>query len=442
MIKRLTAGAVMVATLTMAGLSTASAATSKGWELPAMSVPAAHTISDGEGVTVAIIDTGIRTDHPALKGRAKEGPDFLQEDDQSESWYGEHGTSMASSILDVAPQAKILGLRVIRDRDDPNYQTSHEALHQGSMDGDRPFAQAITYAVDHGADVISMSLGSDSAWDAYQQDEAEAIEYALSKGVVLLAGAGNEGDIEQGEENIVAYPAAYPGGISVAASVPGGSRATFSSVHSYVDIAAPGVVIHSADADSGGRKPVHGSSSACALAAGVSALIVSKYPDLAPRQVAQVLKETASHASRGYSVETGYGVINAHAALQAAGDLTPEKTVAIGEVGTGVHFGPGDDGTPQMVSYGLDPEYFAIAAVGAFVGLLAVFGGFWLVKSGRRPQGEGSGDTVLGGPAAYPQYDQQPMSAQHNPYGQPIQPQQNPYRQQPAPPHGQWPPQQ
>nr|WP_240449063.1 S8 family serine peptidase [Streptomyces harenosi] len=408
-----------------------------------MSVPAAHTISEGKGATVAIIDTGIRTDHPALKGRAKEGPDFLQEDDQSESWYGEHGTSMASSILDVAPQARVLGLRVIRDPDDPDYQNSREALHQGSSrDGDRPFAQAITYAVDHGADVISMSLGSDSAWDAYQEDEAEAIEYALSKGVVLLAGAGNEGDVEQGEENIVAYPAAYPGVISVAASVPDGARATFSSVHSYVDIAAPGVLIHSADAASGGRKPVQGTSSACALAAGVSALIVSKYPELPPRQVAQVLKETASHASRGYSVETGYGVINAHAALRAAGDLRPEKPAAIGKAGAGVHFGPGDDGTPQMVSYGLDPLYFAIAAGGAFVGLLAVSGGFWLVRSGRRLQGEGFGGTAPGGPAAYPQYAQQPMSAQHNPYGQPIQPQQNPYRQQPTPPHSQWPPQQ
>lgn len=87
-----------------------------------MSVPAAHTISQGEGVTVAVVDTGIRTDHPVLKGRATEGPDFLQANDKSESWYGEHGTAMASSVLDIAPKAKILGLRVVRDEDDPNYQ--------------------------------------------------------------------------------------------------------------------------------------------------------------------------------------------------------------------------------------------------------------------------------------------------------------------------------
>ncbi|MBA4864413.1 S8 family serine peptidase [Streptomyces sp. PSKA54] len=408
-----------------------------------MSVPAAHASSEGEGVTVAVLDTGIRTDHPALKGRAKEGPDFLQEDDQSESWYGDHGTSMASSVLDVAPEAKVLGLRVIRDPDDPDYQTPDEVTGQGgSRDNSHGLSQAITYATDHGADVISLSLGSGSVWDTYDEEQAKAIEYALSKGVVVLAALGNEGNVERGEENQVSYPAAYPGVISVAASVPGGSRAPFSSVHSYADIAAPGVVINAADYRSSGRKPVQGTSSACALAAGVSALIVSKYPDLPPRQVAQVLEGTASHASRGHSVETGYGVINAHAALRAAAKLTPEKPVAIGKAGAGVHFGPGDDGTPQMVTYGLDPEYFAIAAGGALTGLLAILGGLWLFRSGRRLQRLGPSDGGPGGSAGYPQYGQQPVPLQQNPYQQAVPPPRNPYQQQPTSPHGQWPPQQ
>ncbi|CAL9546382.1 hypothetical protein SUDANB58_04356 [Streptomyces sp. enrichment culture] len=432
MIRRLVTSTVLAVSLTVAGASTASAALPKGWELPAMSVPAAQSVSRGEGVTVAVLDTGIRTDHPELKHRAKEGPDFLGGgDDKSEPWYGGHGTAMTSSVLDVAPEAEVLGLRVIRDPEDPAYQTPEEAMEQGgSSDNGRAIAQAITYATDHGADVISMSLGSGSVWNTLDKDDVAAVEYALSKGVVLLAAAGNEGNVEKGEDNIISYPAAYPGVIGVAAALPDGSRASFSSVHSYVDIAAPGVDINAADSRSSGRKPGDGTSTACALAAGVSALIVSKYPDLAPRQVAQVLKETASHGSSGPTVETGYGMVDADAALKAAARLTPQKAVPIGEAGAGTHFGPGDDGTPKMVSQGLDPAYFGIAAAGAFVALVTMLGGFLLLRSGRRLQQQGRlGAGGLGAPTGPPGQFAPP----------PGLPQQNPY-QQPAPPPGQWAP--
>lgn len=431
MIKRITAGAVLAATLTMAGASAASAETPLGWELPAMSVPAAQAISKGEGVTVAVLDTGIRTDHPALKGRAKEGPDFLRGNDTSKPWYGDHGTSMASSVLDVAPRAQILGLRVIRDYDDPN-NTADDGVQGNSSDNPHALSQAIRYAVDHGADVISMSLGSRSTWGGYGAEDLAAIDYALSKGVVVLAAVGNLGDRQQGGDNAISYPGAYPGVITVAASDPDGSRAAFSSVHSYVDVAAPGVVINGADSRSSGRKPGEGTSSACALTAGVSALIVSGYPDLSPRQVERVLERTASHASRGHDAETGYGVVNAQSALEAAAKLVPEKRVVIGETGTGVHFGPGDDGTPKTFSQGIDPWYVGLAACGALVTILAVVGGVWLFKSGRRLQRQGLGEGGQGGPVAYPpQYGQQPFP-----------PQQNPYQQQSTPPHSQWPPQQ
>jgi subtilisin family serine protease len=427
-IKRLTVSALLAATLTVAGASVASAKTPLGWELPAMSVPAAQALSKGEGVTVAVLDTGVRTTHPTLKGRAKEGPDFLRGNDTSKPWYGDHGTSMASSILDVAPRAQVLGLRVIRDYDDPNYKAD-DGVQGNSRDNPRALSQAIRYAVDHGADVISMSLGSRSTWGGYDTEDLAAIDYALSKGVVVLAAVGNLGDLEQGGDNAISYPGAYPGVITVAASGADGSRAPFSSVHSYIDIAAPGVAINAADSRSDGRKPGEGTSSACALAAGASALIVAKYPDLAPRQVEQVLEKTASHASRGHSAETGYGVINAQRALHAAAELTPEKRVVIGDSGTGMHFGPGDDGTPKTFSQGVDPWYLGLAACGALVAILAMVGGVWLCKSGRRLQRQGLGDGGPGGSTAYPQY------------GQPIPPQQNPY-QQPTPPQGQWPPQQ
>ena len=423
MIKRITTSTLLAAVLTLAGTSVASADPSQGWELPAMSVPAAHAISQGEGVTVAVIDTGIRTDHPVLKGRAMEGPDFLQANDKSQSWYGEHGTAMASSILDVAPEAKVLGLRVVRDEDDPNYRG-------GSMSNPDALSQAITYAADHGADVISMSIGSRVLWGGFNERDLKAIDYALSKGVVLVGAVGNLGDKTDGGDNAISYPSAYPGVITVAASTPDGSRASFSSVHSYIDVAAPGVSVYEADYRSSGRTSGEGTSAACALAAGVSALIVSKYPDLTPRQVERVLEGTASDASRGYSAETGYGVINAEAALQAAAKLTPEEKVAIGDAGTGLHFGPGDDGTPKTYSQGVDFFKVGVAAVGALMTLLTMLGGFWLFKSGRRAQRQGSGSGEPRRPLAHPSYVQPPVPPQRNPY------------QQPAPPHGQWPPRQ
>jgi subtilisin family serine protease len=365
--------------LVLAAPGTAFAA--NGWELTALSVPAANKISKGDGVTVAVIDTGVRIGHPALKGRASDGPDFLKETDQSESWYGIHGTSMASSVLDVAPAAKVLGLRAIRDDEDPDYKDWVGQLANPDVLGGHAVIDAIRYAADSGAKVISMSLGSDTPFGAYQDDEARSIEYALSKGVVVIAALGNEGD----EENPVAYPAAYPGVIAVAATNQDGSRAKFSSVHSYADVAAPGVGINAANATTNGRKPVNGTSSATALTAGVVALIVAKYPDLAPRQIEQLLEKTASNHSAGHNPLTGYGVIDAAKALKAAAAVTPQPAVLpVGKQGAATHFGSGDDGTARTTHQPLDPEYFVLAAIVGVPGLIAILVGLLLLVSRRR----------------------------------------------------------
>ncbi|MFG3688062.1 S8 family serine peptidase [Micromonospora sp. NPDC047740] len=357
-----------------------------GWELAAMSVPAAHKISKGEGVTVAVIDTGIRTDHKALRGRATEGTDFLGETDQNESWYGRHGTSMASSVLDVAPAAKVLGLRAIRDDEDPDFQTWLEQMESYGENPEKEkreglaLERAIRAATDKGAKVISMSLGSESGFASYVDDQAEAIAYALSKGVVVIAAAGNEGD----ELNELSYPAAYPGVIAVGAATPQGTRAEFSQVHNYVDVVTPGVEIYSAYM-SGGRKKVQGTSSATALAAGVAALIVSKYPDLSPRQVEQLLQRTASTHRKGHNPQTGYGMVDAEAALRAAAGLKPGTAgLPVGKQGAGGHFGPGDDGTPQRIGQPWDPAYLVIGGIGGGLGLLGLAVGLFLFLAGRR----------------------------------------------------------
>jgi len=372
---------VLAATVAPIVLSPGPAmAAANGWELAAMSVPAAQKITKGAGVTVAVIDTGIRANHEALKGRATAGPDFLGENDQSASYYGTHGTAMASDVLDVAPEAKVLSLRAIRDDDDPKFQEWSSTLDDEKSDAATAVERAIRAAVDAGAKVISMSLGSVTSLAAYSRDEAAVIAYAMSKGVVVVASAGNEGD----EGNELSYPAAYPGVIAVGASTPDGTRAGFSQVHTYVDVAAPGVEIYAADV-AGGRKKVQGTSPSGALTAGVAALIKSKYPDLAPRQVEQLLEKTASTYAKGYNPQTGYGVINAEAALKAAAKMKAESAaLPVGTQGAGGHFGSGDDGTPRFTGQKLDSSYIVVGGVLGGLALLGIAIGLMLLIMGRR----------------------------------------------------------
>ncbi|WP_255945405.1 S8 family peptidase [Streptomyces odontomachi] len=384
---------------------TAAAAT-PGWEQQAMSVPAAHAVSKGDGVTVAVIDSGIVTDQPVLAGRAENGPDFLHEDDQNESWYGLHGTAMASDVLDVAPEAKVLGLRAIRDDEDPKYKTWNEAMKEGPGGGDAIDAlrDAIYYAVKQHVDVISMSLGDDNSFASYDEGDAKAIQYALSQGVTVVASAGNSGDLNEidetgngGGENNVGYPAAYPGVLTVAATQPGGSRATFSSVHNYVDVAAPGVDINSADHSGNGRTPIDGTSPAAALTSGTVALLLSKYPKLSPAQVTRVMEQTASH-SASYSPLTGYGQIDAASALRGAAKVKGTGTMPVGDLGTGRHFGPGDDGTPARTEAGIDSGYLELAAAIGVPGLLAIISGILLTVRARKARRSAAAPAF---PAAY-----------------------------------------
>jgi subtilisin family serine protease len=360
-------------------LADASAAwADPGWELEALNVPATWSESKGEGVGVAVIDSGIRVDHPALAGRAEEGPDLLGETDKAESYYGGHGTAMASHVLDVAPEARVVGLRAIRDDADPDYKDEPEVTFGGTD----PIADAIATAVDANASVVLMSLGSFSNQVlSYSGTQANALRLAASQGVVVVASAGNEG----AGTNDVSYPANYPGVIAVGASTRSGTRAEFSTVHSYVDVMAPGEGVSAADVATGGRSDVHGTSSAAAYVAGVAALIKSAHPDLAAWQIEEVLHRTASHYDRGHDAETGYGRVDAAAALEEAGRLEPQPAMIPPVAHDGPsHFGPGDDGTPPGVNVGLDTEMLVFAAVFGAVALVMVGLGGTLIARSRR----------------------------------------------------------
>ncbi|MFF7352311.1 S8 family serine peptidase [Streptomyces filipinensis] len=359
----------------------AYAATPVGWEGRALGLSAAQRQSQGRGVTVAVLDSGVAADHPALKGRVTTGPDYRQDGLRpgNPDW-GRHGTSMASDVLKVAPGARILSVRVTSDKDDEHID--EKDLEELRKRGRSPAAQGIRYAADHGADVISMSFGSADGFSTYDDEETEAVAYAVRKGVTLLASAGNSGD--KGNDN--SYPAGYPGVIAVAATQRNGARAGFSTVHTYNDIAAPGVGIVSAR-NTGGYRTINGTSPACALAAGVVALLYGKNRELTPAQVNDILIATAHRPARGGSALLGYGRIDAAAAVQAAASPPKDRTAPVSYQGKEHLATP--DGTAKTKHAPLEQGLWMTGLVAAGVGLGLLVVAVLLARSARRREPAG-----------------------------------------------------
>ncbi len=300
------------------------------WVLNMLDAGTAWTLSEGAGVTVAVIDSGVNPGVSDLTGSVTTGPDYtgVATRPSSPDW-GVHGTWMASliaghghdegsnGVIGIAPRARILSIRVIPDRGDPDYnqyEREQETRIQQSL------ANGITYAVAHGARVISMSIG----YSAPSGPVREALEQAFDHGVVVVASAGNSGDqagsgrADQAPES---FPADYPGVISVGAVDSTGAVASFSSSNLSVKVAAPGVSVPAQGRDQQ-YWWVSGTSPACALVAGVAALIKSRYPDLVPNLVAAALTSTTTgRPAGGYDPQVGFGVVNATAALVKAGKL-------------------------------------------------------------------------------------------------------------------------
>ncbi|MBA2809397.1 S8 family serine peptidase [Streptomyces sp. KM273126] len=343
-----------------------------GWESAALGLPAAHKVTQGEGVTVAVLDSGINPDHPALKGRvAKVGPDFYDLDGlkPGDEGYGEHGTAMVSDVLKVAPKAEIITARVIND--------SREEKLERLGNRANPLAEGIDFAVENGADVISLSLGG-GMFGELRGEEVAAAARAVQKGVTLLASAGNSGD----ELNDGNFPAGYAPVISVAATQPGGERADFSTVRTHNTIAAPGVGIISADKD-GGYKSVNGTSPAGALAAGVTALLLAENPDLTPAQTRAILMRTADRPAGGHNALVGAGQINAAAALRAAANPPEIDTAPKPYKGGTEHFAS-PTGTSKISHPPMEMEMLAIGLGAAGGGVLLVVCGLLLFRTGKR----------------------------------------------------------
>ncbi|MFF8423073.1 S8 family serine peptidase [Streptomyces sp. NPDC015680] len=258
---------------------------SKQWYLSAMQAEEMWKVTTGEGINVAVIDSGVNPSTPSLKGQVLKGFDATGADGDEYDDYAGHGTDMAELIAGtgkggglqgLAPGAKIIPFRVT----DTEFQNRHSVNAKDTED-------AIRAAADSDARIISMSVGSDFPG----RGEREAVKYAQSKGKLFFAAVGNnakDGNKEQ-------FPASYPQVVGVASADRNGKVAEYSQNGNIVDIAAPGNDIprwcdtkFQSYCDGDG-----GTSAATAIASASAALVWSAHPDWTANQVLNVLFDTA-----------------------------------------------------------------------------------------------------------------------------------------------------
>ena len=286
--------------------------TLRNWQHSAMDTYRAWDITQGAGVVVAVIDTGIYTDLVAflMQNFPKAYNSFTNKTGRSNvnDDYG-HGSHVSSIIADwregVAPHVTIMPIKA----NTPNYGTFQTAS----------VLRGINYAVENGAHIINLSLGREFSRGENAVERA-VIANAVARGVIVFAAAGNESD------DNVGYPAAYPEVIAVTALRWENGEAVFDDSYSnygpQADLSAPGTDIFGPDYWGGGLIPLSGTSMASPNAAGVAALIKARNPSFTPQQIRERMTSTARHAGTvGKDLKYGYGMVNAYAALLGTGGL-------------------------------------------------------------------------------------------------------------------------
>jgi len=256
--------------------------------------------------TIAIVDTGVDFDHPELKDYLLPGVNLVNARKSAQDDNG-HGTAVAGVIVAAAKaseassgtgrwQGKLLPIK---------------ALDQFGAGNEEKLTQGIRFAVNQGADIVVLSLGLRR--DA--QSLREAVEYAESRGVLLIAASGNDAAVF-GETAAVQYPAAYPSVLSVA-GLEGKKAVSSSTSGPENDIGASWRV--QTLAIGGGGIEMEGTSMAAPQVAAAAAMLMAAHPDWSPIRLRETLRRTATPASesRSWSPEAGYGLLSATKALLA-----------------------------------------------------------------------------------------------------------------------------
>jgi subtilisin family serine protease len=229
-----------------------------GWEITSFNLPETWKLTEGEGVTVAVLDTGADLDHEDLACNLLQGKNFVDRSSSPNDDQG-HGSHVAgiicacnneSGVVGVAPKTKVIPVKVL---------DKHGA---GQL---QDVADGIYWAAEQGVDFITMSLGSTSSVNIVH----EAIKYAVSKKVVIWCAAGNAGRTHN-----IFYPAAYPETIGIGAIDKNFNRASFSCTGPDLDFLAPGVGILSTVPDNW-YAVLSGTSMANPFAVGLGCLLLS-----------------------------------------------------------------------------------------------------------------------------------------------------------------------
>lgn len=265
----------------------------------------AWNTSQGEDILVAVLDTGVNYNHPDISSNMWRDPngnfgyDFSDNDSDPMDYHG-HGSHCAGTIaaignnntgvIGVAPKAKIMAVKIF-----PNAY-------------DSVIAQALRYAVDNGAKILSNSWGPNNRRPSAPVLEA-AINYVTSKGGICVFAAGNKNDDVQ-----YYSPANMAVTITVGATDSNDNRASFSNYGSKIDVAAPGVNILSLRHNNIGYTSMSGTSMACPHVAGAVALLLAKKPNLNFNQINNELKNSSDQISTDQQL--GEGRINTCKLLQ------------------------------------------------------------------------------------------------------------------------------
>jgi len=313
-------GTGVVAAPAMAATPTSDPIRNAEYWLSEYGIRDAWSVTQGQGVTIAVIDTGVDPNVPDLRGAVLAGADFSGMGD-ARGWApvgahdAEHGTLVASmaagrgtgpdtGLIGAAPGAMILPLSI--------------ALEGSAVDSDTQIAEAVRYAVDHGADIINMSLTRNTlewptSWD-------DAFSYAAEHDVVVVAAAGNRGS----GTTVVGAPATMPGVLTVA-GVDRFGQASFDASSQGITIAIAAPSEDLVGVAPGGRYLAwSGTSGAAPIVSGIVALVRAAHPELDAANVINRIVATAhDRGDAGYDPFYGYGLIDARAAVTADVPLVP-----------------------------------------------------------------------------------------------------------------------